>query len=222
MTEIHYPDVRSAAIGVLGSLGLDVVSLEGATCCGQAFYNSGHPDMAWKVGRNLFYAIEASDDPIVMLSGSCTHFVRKHYPVLFGIGTSIDEVCFEFTEFITRVAGADIKGSLGEPLISAYHPACHLLRGLKIKEEPLNLLRGIDNLELVRIHKEETCCGFGGVFSAVYPEVSSKMAEEKAKTVKDAGADVVVSADAGCLRRMERSGIKAMHVAELLWMGIRK
>ncbi|NIM06283.1 MAG: Fe-S oxidoreductase, partial [Armatimonadetes bacterium] len=118
--------------------------------------------------------------------------------------------------------GADIKGSLGEPLKAAYHPACHLLRGLKIKEEPLNLLRGIDNLELVRIHKEETCCGFGGVFSAVYPEVSSKMAEEKAKTVKDAGADVVVSADAGCLRRMERSGIKAMHVAELLWMGIRK
>jgi L-lactate dehydrogenase complex protein LldE len=222
MTEIHYPGVLSAAIGVLGSLGLDAVPLEGATCCGQAFYNSGHPDMARKVGRNLFYAIEASDDPIIILSGSCAQFVREHYPWLFGIGMGIDEVCFEFTEFITRVAGADIRGSLGKPMKAAYHPACHLLRGLKLKDEPIALLREIDNLELVRIHKEETCCGFGGVFSAVYPEVSAKMAEEKARTIMDAGADVVVAADAGCLRRMERSGVKTIHIAELLWMGMNR
>lgn len=222
MTEIYYPGVRSAAAGVLGSLGLDAVPLEGATCCGQAFYNSGHPDMAWKVGRNLFYAIESSDDPIIILSGSCANFVREQYPGLFGIGMGIDEVCFEFTEFITKVAGADIKGSLDKPMKAAYHPACHLLRGLKLKEEPFDLLRGIGNLELMRINKEDTCCGFGGVFSAVYPEVSSKMAEEKAQAVKDSGADVVVSADAGCLRRLERSGIKTMHIAELLWAGMKK
>jgi L-lactate dehydrogenase complex protein LldE len=222
MTEIHFPGVRSAAAGVLGSLGLDVVPLEGATCCGQAFYNSGHPDMARKVGRNLFYAIEASDDPIIMLSGSCAHFVREHYPRLFGIGMGIDEVCFEFTEFITRIAGVDIKGSLGRPLKAAYHPACHLLRGLKIKDEPINLLSEIENLELLRINKEETCCGFGGVFSAIYPEVSSTMADEKVRAIRDAGADVVVSADAGCLRRMEKNGIKAMHIAELLWMGMKR
>jgi L-lactate dehydrogenase complex protein LldE len=178
--------------------------------------------MARKVGRNLFYAIEASDDPIIMLSGSCTQFVREHYPRLFGIGMGIDEVCFEFTEFVTRIAGADIKGSLVEPMKAAYHPACHLLRGLKLKEEPFNLMQGIKNLELIRIEKEETCCGFGGVFSAIYPEVSSKMADEKVQAIRDAGADVVISADAGCLRRMERSGIKAMHIAELLWMGMKR
>jgi L-lactate dehydrogenase complex protein LldE len=60
------------------------------------------------------------------------------------------------------------------------------------------------------------------MFSAVCPEVSSKMADEKAQAVRDAGANVVVSADAGCLRRMERSGIKAMHIAELLWAGMKK
>jgi L-lactate dehydrogenase complex protein LldE len=222
MTEIHYPRVRRAAAGVLGSLGLDAVPLEGATCCGQTFYNSGHPDMARKVGRSFFYAIEASDDPIIMLSGSCTQFVREHYPRLFGIGMGIDEVCFEFTEFVTRIAGADIKGSLDKPLKAAYHPACHLLRGLKLGEEPIALLRGIENLDLMRIHKEDTCCGFGGVFSAVYPEVSSRMAEEKVQAIRDAGAAVVVSADSGCLRRMERSGIRAMHIAELLWIGMRK
>jgi L-lactate dehydrogenase complex protein LldE len=222
LTDVHYPRVRDAAVGVLEALGLEAVPLEGVTCCGQAFYNSGHPDLARKVGRNLFLSIEASDDPIIILSGSCTHFIRGHYPRLFGIGMGIDEVCFEFTEVITRFTGAEIMGRLENPLKAAYHPSCHLLRGLKLRDEPFGLLGGIDNLELVRVNKEETCCGFGGVFSAVYPEVSAKMAEEKAGTILDAGADVVVAADAGCLSRMERSGVSAMHIAELLWMGMKR
>jgi len=221
MTEIHYPGVLEAATGVLGSIGLEAAPLDGVTCCGQAFFNSGHPEMARKVGRSLFYAIENSPDPVIVLSGSCAQFIREHYPRLFGIGMDIDESCFEFTEFITRLAGAEIKGRLATPMRAAYHPACHLLRGIGLREEPFALLRGIENLELVKVHKEETCCGFGGVFSAVYPEVSRKMAEEKVGTIRDAGADVVVAADAGCLRRMELSGLRAMHVAELLWMGVR-
>ncbi len=221
LTEIYYPGVMPAALGVLGALGVEAVPLEGVTCCGQAFFNSGHPDMAKKVGQRLFKSIVESEEPVVMLSGSCTVFVKEHYPRLFGIGMGIDGGCFEFTEFLARALEADIKGALNEPVRAAYHPACHLLRGLKLKDEPFALLSRIENLELVRINKEETCCGFGGIFSAVYPEVSARMADEKAIALRDAGAEVFVSADAGCLRRVEKSGFKAAHIAEVLWAGMR-
>jgi L-lactate dehydrogenase complex protein LldE len=221
LTEIYYPGVMPAALGVLGALGVEAVSLKGATCCGQAFMNSGHPEMAKKVGRKLFRSILASEDPVVFTSGSCAFFVREHYPRLFGIGIGIDELCFEFTEFIARALEADIEGALKDPVRAAYHPACHLLRGLKLKDEPFALLSRIKNLELVRINKEETCCGFGGIFSAVYPEVSDRMADEKAQALRDAGAELFVSTDAGCLRRVEKSGLKATHIAEILWAGMR-
>lgn len=216
MTGICYPRVLDDARAVLGALGVEAAPLRGATCCGQAFMNSGHPEMAKKVGRGLFKSISESQEPAVMLSGSCAFFVREHHPRLFGAGADIAGRCFEFTEFLFKVLNADIKGSLKKPLRAAYHPSCHLLRGIKLKDEPFSILMGIEGLDLVRIEKEATCCGFGGVFSAIYPEVSERMAEEKVRAIREAGADAVVAADAGCMRRIERSGMRAVHIAEVL------
>lgn len=222
MTEMYYPGVAPAALEVLDALGVEASPLKGVTCCGQAFFNSGHPAMARKVGRRLFESIMESEAPVVMVSGSCAHFVRERYPTLFGKDASPGGRCFEFTEFIAGKLKADIGGTLKKPLRAAYHPSCHLLRGLKLKDEPFEILRSIENLELLHINKEETCCGFGGIFSAVYPEVSARMAAEKAEAIRETGASAFISSDAGCMRRIESVGIRAIHIAELLRDGLKR
>jgi L-lactate dehydrogenase complex protein LldE len=69
---------------------------------------------------------------------------------------------------------------------------------------------------------EETCCGFGGVFSVIYPEVSRAMMEAKLRAIEESGAEVVVACDAGCLMNIAggleqtRSRVKAMHLIEVL------
>ncbi len=69
---------------------------------------------------------------------------------------------------------------------------------------------------------EEQCCGFGGTFAVKYPDISDAMLKKKIDSLKRAGADTLVSCDAGCLMhiagRLHRQGerIRVMHLAELL------
>ncbi|HWU40735.1 MAG TPA: (Fe-S)-binding protein, partial [Candidatus Acidoferrum sp.] len=77
-------------------------------------------------------------------------------------------------------------------------------------------------LKLVPLSTEETCCGFGGAFSVIYPEVSQAMMEAKVKSIEASGAEAVVACYAGCLMniagglRKANSPVKAMHLIEVL------
>ena len=83
----------------------------------------------------------------------------------------------------------------------------------------------MQGLELVPLPGEETCCGFGGSFSVIYPEVSKAMMEAKVRAIESTGADVVVAGDAGCIMniagglRKAGSPIRAMHLIEILTAG---
>jgi L-lactate dehydrogenase complex protein LldE len=91
-----------------------------------------------------------------------------------------------------------------------------------VLDEPKILLRAVDDLELLPLADEEVCCGFGGVFSVVYPEVSRAMVDSKVAAIAASGAEVVVACDAGCLMniggalRKAGSPIRAMHLIEVL------
>lgn len=72
------------------------------------------------------------------------------------------------------------------------------------------------------MNQEETCCGFGGAFSVIYPEVSRAMMETKVRNIQSSGAEVVVAGDAGCLMniagglRKTGSPVRALHLADVL------
>ncbi|HTX52285.1 MAG TPA: (Fe-S)-binding protein, partial [Candidatus Baltobacteraceae bacterium] len=93
------------------------------------------------------------------------------------------------------------------------------------REEPKALLKAVQGIELVPLSGEETCCGFGGVFSVIYPEVSKAMMEAKVQAINASGADVVVACDAGCIMniagglRKAGSPVRPMHLIELLTAG---
>jgi L-lactate dehydrogenase complex protein LldE len=97
---------------------------------------------------------------------------------------------------------------------------------LGIREEPKQLLRAVKGLELVPLASEETCCGFGGIFSVVYPEVSRAMMGQKIKSIHASGAEVVVIGEPGCLMNIAgglqkiNSPVKAMHLIEILASGL--
>jgi L-lactate dehydrogenase complex protein LldE len=71
--------------------------------------------------------------------------------------------------------------------------------------------------------ENETCCGFGGMFSIKFGEISSRLADNKCQHIRASGADAVVMGDLGCMLnvegRLRRSGdakTKVLHVAEVL------
>ena len=80
----------------------------------------------------------------------------------------------------------------------------------------------VKGLELVEMTAAETCCGFGGTFSAKYPMISTAMGEVKCASALDTKADYIVSNDSSCLMHLQglidRQGkkLKTIHLAEIL------
>ncbi len=228
LAEQFYPGVPEKMVEILERLGVEVLFPTAQTCCGQSLFNGGFQSEARQVAANWLRTFGKSDAPVVSPSGSCVEMVRHHLPELFPEGTpehalarDLAERTFEFSEYLVHhLKVTDVGATF--PHKVTYHPSCHGLRGLGLRTEAKQLLNAVRGLELVALPEAETCCGFGGVFSVIYPEVSRAMMENKVNHITASGAETVVISDAGCLMNISgglcKAGapVKAMHLIEVL------
>ena len=228
LADQFFPDTLKNLARLLTRLGVAVSFPEQQTCCGQPFFNSGFVSQARPLAQHWLDGFDDEDAYIVTPSGSCADFVRHHLPDLFPRDSRERARAdlrasrtYELSQFLVNVLGITDVGARF-PARVTYHASCHLLRGLGARDEAKQLLRGVQDLEYVALNEEETCCGFGGAFSVIFPEVSGAMMNAKIKNVAASGAEVVVACDAGCLMNirggLERAGsrIRAMHLADVL------
>ena len=222
-----FPRVGLAMADVLERLGYSVEFPEQQTCCGQPAFNSGY----WREARQVaehFLKVFRGAGPIVVPSGSCTSMINHHFADLFdGEPDVLEQVrdiksrTWEFSQFLTDVAGAEDVGARFEHVVT-FHDSCHGLRELGIKAEPRRLLSRVRGLTLREMDYAEECCGFGGTFSVKFPDISGGMARTKIKSILETGAEYVVSVDSSCLMQMQgalaRAGasVRTMHLAEVL------
>jgi L-lactate dehydrogenase complex protein LldE len=228
--DVFYPEVGEATVRLLHRLGIAVDFPLGQTCCGQPAFNAGFRQLARDVARRNL-ALFAKAEYVVIPSGSCTAMWRVFYPELFAddpvLGEQAEALAartYELAEFLVQVVGVERLGAVFHGRVT-YHASCHLLRELGVAEEPRRLISQVEGTELVPMDLAEQCCGFGGTFAVKYPEISDAMLQKKIASLKRAGADTLVSCDAGCLMhiagRLRRQGetIRIMHLAELLNTG---
>src|ERR1700752_672284 len=79
--DAFFPDVGIATLELLECLGCEVDYPLNQTCCGQPMANSGCEKDA-KGAEALFVRNFAQHDFIVTPSGSCAHYVRKHFTAI--------------------------------------------------------------------------------------------------------------------------------------------
>ena len=225
-----FPEVGLATVRVLERLGFTVEVPEAQTCCGQPAYNGGfHPD-ARKVARHTVAVLHATEGPIVIPSGSCADMIVHQYEVLLhdepawrDKAHAVSARCRELSQFLAETLdGAPLAAALKDVARVAYHPSCHLLRGLGVRTQPLTVLGAVKGVEVVPVKDGEECCGFGGLFSVKNSEISGSMMARKLGCVKASGAERLVSGDMGCLMhlagglRREGSPLRVQHLAQLL------
>jgi L-lactate dehydrogenase complex protein LldE len=227
LVDLVRPSVGFAAAQLLEAAGCTVVVPAGQTCCGQPAYNAGARATARDLALNVVRAF-AGCDFVVAPSGSCAAMLRLHYPALLrGMGEvelevkAFAERVHELTSFLVNVrkqtrSTARFSGRV------VHHDACSGLRELGIRNEPRTLLAAVEGVELVEAGEATTCCGFGGLFSVKYPEISVAVADRKIEDLRKAAPDLVTGGDLGCLMnlagRLSRTGIPlpCRHVAEVL------
>ena len=227
-----YPQVGIATLELLQKLGLDITYPVKQTCCGQPLANSGAENEAVSVGQN-FVDNFCGFEYIVAPSGSCVYYVREHFNLL----EQTDEVMkirrntYELCEFIVDILGIeDLK--IEYPHRVGIHQSCHGLRGLKLGmpseliseqySKVHKLLSRAKNIEIIVPERSDECCGFGGTFSVIEPEVSVKMGKERIRDHQVHGAYIITATDMSCLMHLEgiirrqKWDTKVVHIAEIL------
>lgn len=234
MVDMLAPQTGMSVVEVLEHLGVTVEFPAAQTCCGQPAFNAGYRDESRQVARHFIDTFRHAE-LIVTPSGSCAAMVRREYPHLFADDPArradaerLAAITWEFTEFIVDGLGiTDLQARLPQPQTIACHHACHGLRLLGLKEAAETLLDNTENVTRQPWQDDETCCGFGGLFSVKMADVSGAMLRKKLAHIADSGAACIVTGDISCLTHMNGGLAKqgqrpsVRHIADVLADGIR-
>jgi len=228
-----YPQVGLATVRVLERYDVRVVYPEDQTCCGQPMANAGLSALGAPLARK-FLRVFGGFDYVVAPSGSCVAMVRKHYGEHLGAEPEFDHLrsaTLELCEFLTDVLKlTGVEGRFAHRV--GFHDSCHGLRELRLGSgserriprfnKVRALLEKLDGIELVKLQREDECCGFGGTFAVAEEAVSCMMGKDRIADHEGAGAEIVTGTDMSCLAHLEglicraRRPLRVMHVAEIL------
>jgi glycolate oxidase iron-sulfur subunit len=222
-------DIGRATISALGKLDIDVILPKSAPCCGIPLLSMGDQAGAQAVAKDVISRYGAAlkehgADAIVTACASCGTTLRDEYPHL--LKGDPDAKAFaakvmDITEYITQKTDYKNRAQvLDIPL--TYHDPCHLVRGMEVTEAPRQIIRQIDPNGFREMDGADTCCGFGGLFSALHYDLALQVGESKVASVQASGATVVATGCPGCQMHMSDTlsrgnvSVQVKHTVELL------
>ncbi|MBW0166537.1 MAG: (Fe-S)-binding protein [Vulcanococcus sp.] len=239
------PDVNAATLDVLTANGVEVVIPPSQGCCGAVTHHQGELEQTRELANALIESFRAVVGPgkaagpepldaVVVAASGCGHTL-KHYDRLLESdqGVAFASQVRDVHQFLAELGLSEaFQAGLGplthsdgqpasadNPVVVAYHDACHMLHGQGISAEPRQLLRAIPHLQLREATEAGVCCGSAGIYNLVQPEEAVALGEIKAADLTSTGADVVASANIGCtmqLRRHLGDGPRVAHPLQLL------
>jgi glycolate oxidase iron-sulfur subunit len=227
-----FPRVNAATASVLSLEGCDVVVPPGQGCCGALSVHNGREPEAVRFARSTIDVFEAAGVDYVVVNAAGCGSSMKEYAELLRDDPEYAERAARFATSVRDVA--ELLAELGPvaerhplPTTIAYHDACHLGHAQGIRTQPRALLRGIPGLKLKEIADADICCGSAGVYNLLNPEAAGELGDRKARNVLATGADVLVTANPGCLMQVasavDRVGgrIELAHTVEVLDASLR-
>jgi Fe-S oxidoreductase len=219
----------SDAVKVLSNLGVKFGYLaDEEPCCGGILHYIGlHREFAQQAQEAYTGIYSRGVKRIIGIVPSCTYTLRKLIP------DSVGESELEVKHFCEVVSENLSLYQLSFPreVKVVYHDPCQLVRYLGLVEEPRQILRAIKGIELVETdwtHGERaTCCGGGGGFEAVFPELSQVLAVNRARELVETQAKIIVTHCPACvmqlktgLKELKSSDVEVLDLAQIVAMAM--
>jgi dimethylglycine catabolism B len=199
------------AIRVLKKIGLNPGYLaDEEPCCGGILHYIGMKEDFAKRSEFVYSQLKSKGvKNIIGIVPSCTYTLKK----LMAENTSgYNFNVKHFCEVVAENLGS-LKLRYPKTVKITYHDPCQLVRYLGLIEEPRKILRAIQGVEFIEpkftCGEWSTCCGGGGGFEAVFPELSEILAVNRAKELMETGAEIIVTHCPGCIMQLE-NGLKTL------------
>jgi glycolate oxidase iron-sulfur subunit len=213
---VFFPQVNSATARVLAAEGCEVVAPAAQPCCGALLVHAGEEEQAMEFARRTIDLFEkAQVDVVIINAAGCGSNVKEYDhllrddPKYAGRAKAFVAKCRDVSEFLAELEPRATRHAL--PLRVAYHDACHLQHAQGIRSQPRMLLRQIPQLELLEIPEAAICCGSAGIYNLVQPEAAQELGDRKVNHIVGLDANMIVSANPGCLLQLQSSLARAGH-----------
>jgi glycolate oxidase iron-sulfur subunit len=227
-----FPGVNAATARVLAAEGFDVIAPAAQGCCGALSAHNGRESEAQGFARALIDEFErARVDAVVVNSAGCGSSMKEYADLLAddpdyaGRAQKFAEGVRDISEFLHERGTVAPRHPLAVTI--AYHDACHLGHAQGVRAQPRELLTGIPGLELREIADADLCCGSAGIYNVLHHVAARQLGDRKAANVLQTKAQMLVTANPGCLMQVassvERGGgrIALAHTIEVIDASIR-
>ncbi len=230
VAEAVFADTNRATARVLQANGCEVVIPQEQNCCGAIHYHSGAADPAIDFFTRNLNAFPDDLDAVIVNVAGCGSMLKDYGHVAKELRPDDSQLQESLTKFAGRIK--DVSEFLAElgpippthpvPLKATYHDACHLVHAQQVRSAPRELLQLIPELELVPLTESDICCGAAGSYNLTEPEMADRLGARKRTNIEATGADIVISANAGCTLQigaeLRKNGkpLPVMHPIDLL------
>lgn len=231
-----YPELGLDLVAVMNALGVEVLYPLEQNCCGIPAIYSGDKETAIELAKQNITALLGDNPDYVLTTCPTCAMALKHNFVDYlrdnpGWAQQAEHLSSMTIDAVSFIAdhldssGIFNKLSVNEKV--TYHDSCHLKRGLKVWQQPRQLLANMGH-EVVEMAHADRCCGFGGSYSLTsHPDISRSILHDKVEDIKASGATCVAMDCPGCMVQI-RGGLEKVelalpvqHTLQLLAAGLR-
>ena len=228
IANVSFARMNEATVRVLQQNGCEVVVPGDQACCGALHVHRGLRDTGRRQAKLNINAVEGGGyDAIITNAAGCGSTLKEYAELFVGdeewlpraekFSANLKDV----TEFLASI---ELNTNFADtPLTVTYQDSCHLLHGQKVRTPPRQLLSAIPGLRFKELPLTEICCGSAGVYNIQHTDMSMQLLEDKMRMVDSTGAEVIVTANPGCMLQLQAGDRKfgegkrrVMHVVELL------
>ncbi len=220
-----------AAIKVLRNLGISFGYLaETEPCCGAPLYQSGFREKFAANARQAYGKLKSAGvKQVISVVPYCTNALQNLFPQY------IDDYDLEVKHFLEIVTEylPSLKLRYPRKVKVTYHDPCQMVRYLNLVDEPRQILKAIEGIKLVEPEwtkgEWSTCCGGGGGFEAVFPELSQVLAVNRASELLETNPDIIITHCPGCvmqlkdgLRQLKVENVEVMDISQVIAAAMEK
>jgi glycolate oxidase iron-sulfur subunit len=222
------PGINAATARVLDRIGISLVEVPGAGCCGAVTFHLNYQEEALRFVKANIDAwwphVDAGAEAVVITASGCGTMVKeyahllRHDPQYAAKAARIVELAKDVAEVIAAeraaIAAKLVPASGGAKI--AFHSPCSLQHGLKLNGvvEPILLDAGY---ALTMVPDAHLCCGSAGTYSLLEPAISRELLANKVAALESGAPDTIATANIGCLAHIASGTPKPVrHWIELI------
>jgi glycolate oxidase iron-sulfur subunit len=218
------PNTNAAAARVLDKLGINLVNIREAGCCGAVDYHlNAHETALERARKNIdawWPSIEAGAEGIIQTASGCGAFIKDYGHLLKHDGDyahkaeRISELSVDLIEVLQKENLEKFK--IRPDTRIAFHCPCTLQHALKLNGKVESLLKNL-GFSLTHVENSHLCCGSAGTYSITQPKLSIQLRDNKLDALEKEQPDVIATANIGCqthLNSADRTPV--LHWIEIL------